>query len=104
MRVIDSRTVNYPTFEEADQIKIDNNFNQSDPQEKSKKKDFLGRVGGFFNSAGKKIKQTASDVSSKVKQMEIKDKIKQTGQKTVELAKDGGHFIADKTKQAYVTF
>lgn len=101
-----SRNLEYPTFEEDDNIVIQDNFNsQSNSNNEIKeKKNFLGKVGGFFSDAGKKIKQTATEVSTKVKQIEIKDKLKQTGQKTVQLAKDGGNFIADKTKQAYVKY
>lgn len=77
----------------------ENNYEQPGVEVKKEKKGFFGKVGSFFNKAADETKKTYKKVEEKVSKMEIKKKLKETGEKTVVLAKEGGHYIADKATQ-----
>lgn len=63
---------------------------------------FFGKIGNFFDKTVKKAEEAAVIVGKKVKEMEIGEKLKEGGEKTWTLVKEGGGFIAEKSKQAYV--
>ena len=86
---------NYTNFNNNEQ----NNYAEPGKEEKKVKKGFFGKVGSFFNKAADETKKTYKKVEEKVSKMEIKKKLKETGQKTVVLAKEGGTYIADKATQ-----
>ena len=70
--------------------------------EKKEQKGFLGKVEGFFNKAKNKVEDTVKKVGDKIKDMEIGDKIKTTGAKTIEVVKTTGTYVVEKGKEAYV--
>lgn len=75
-----------------------------EPNSKVKeKKSLKDKISGFFSSAAKETKKTYNKLEEKVSQMHIKDKLKQTGEKTVILAKDTGKYISTKATQVKVS-
>lgn len=70
--------------------------------EKEKPKNFFDKVGGFFNVAKEQIKTTANNVAEKVKEYEIPEKLKETGQKSFDFAKSTGNFVVEKGKEVIV--
>ena len=58
---------------------------------KPEKKGFFAKVGGFFGS----VKET-------IKEAKLGDKLKETGEKAMVVAKKAGTFVAEKGKEAYV--
>ena len=63
---------------------------------------FFDKVGSFWSKAKDQVKSTAVIVGSKIKEMEIGDKLKQTGEKTLVYAKATGQFVVEKGKEVYV--
>jgi len=64
-------------------------------KEKKEKKSFFGKIGSFFEEAGKTIKDGAKDFGKKVEDLNIGDKIKKAGSKTVDVFKKAGDKIAE---------
>lgn len=58
-------------------------------------------VGSFWSKAKVEMKKTADKVGSKIKEMELGDKIKHTGEKTLVFAKVAGNLVVEKSKEAY---
>lgn len=71
------------------------------PQEQ-KNESFFGFMGNFFKSAGQKVIETSKEVSKKVQDLDIGTKLKETGQKTIEIAKKSGQFVVEGTQKVYV--
>jgi hypothetical protein len=92
----------YPLEQDINSYNEDqsNEESQKDTKEKKSIKD---KISGFFSSAAKETKKTYNKLEEKVSQMQIKDKLKQTGEKTVVLAKDTGKFISSKATQVKVS-
>jgi hypothetical protein len=67
------------------------------------KKSLKDKISGFFSSAAKKTKKTYKKLEEKVSELHIKEKLKQTGEKTVSIAKNTGKYIATKATQAKVS-
>ncbi len=63
---------------------------------------FFGKVGNFFSKAKDKVKTTAKNLESKIKEMELGDKLKTTGDKTLAIMKSTGDYVVEKGKEAYV--
>lgn len=74
------------------------------PADSGTKSNFFGKVGTFFNTAKDKMQITAQKVGSKIKEMELGDKLKNTGEKTVKIMKTTGIFVAEKGKEIYVIY
>ena len=71
-------------------------YDTSSNQEKAKeKKGFFGKIGSFFEDAGKTIEKGAKDFGKKVVDMNIGDKLKTVGEKTIVAFKKAGDKIAD---------
>jgi hypothetical protein len=64
---------------------------------------FMQSVGSFWSKAKVEMKKTADKVGSKIKEMELGDKLKHTGEKTLVFAKVAGNLVVEKSKEAYVT-
>jgi len=92
LELLDFGVNSYPRFDNS--TPIQNTIEQP-------KQSFLGKMGGFFSKAKEQVKQTASNVSEKIKEMEIGDKLKNTGEKTWEGMKIAGSFVAEKSKNVY---
>ncbi len=72
------------------------------PDQPKQKTGFFSSVSSFIAKTGETVKQTANKVGSKLKEMEIPDKLKNTGQKTLVFAKATGNFVVEKGKEVYV--
>jgi hypothetical protein len=84
----------------SNNIAFDNStFIGSEPP---KKKGFFNKVGNFFDKAKEQVGDAVKKVGDKVKEMEIPDKLKKAGDKTVSVAKTAGGFVVEKSKEAYV--
>jgi len=55
-----------------------------------------------LNKAKTSVKETASNVGNKIKSLDLKEKFKNTGEKTMKFAKETGTFVVIKGKEAYV--
>ena len=62
-------------------------------------KGFMGKVVGLFSGLAKDFKTQYKKVEEKVSKMEIKEKLKETGEKTIVLAKKTGVYISDKASK-----
>lgn len=66
----------------------------------------FGFDGSFFKNVGQKVASTstkfAGDFTQKVKGLNLTEKIKETGKKTVEYAKNTGTYINTKAQEVYV--
>lgn len=62
-----------------------------------KNKGFFSKVGGFFGGVKDKL-------SEKIKDAKIGEKIKETGEKAMKIAKKTGNFVVEKSKEAYVRY
>jgi hypothetical protein len=71
-------------------------------KESNIQKGFFGKVGGFLNLAKDKVNSTASIVGTKIKGMEIGEKLKAAGGGAYFAAKETGTFVVAKGKEAYV--
>ena len=71
------------------------------PQEQ-KNESFFGFMGNFFKNAGQKVIETSKDITKKVQDLDIGTKLKETGQKTIEIAKKSGQFVVEGTQKVYV--
>lgn len=80
-----------------------NNSSQNSTVEKTQK-GFLGKVGTLFNSAASKAKEGYKFTTEKLEKLEIKDKLKETGSKTVGALKSAGGYVSDKATQIAVRF
>lgn len=65
---------------------------------------FFDKVGNFFIKAKDKVKITVNNLEHKLKEMEISDKLKITGDKTLAIMKTTGDFVIEKSKEAYVNY
>jgi hypothetical protein len=63
---------------------------------------FFDKVGNFFSKAKDKVKVTVNNLEDKIKEMEIRDKLKTTGDKTMAIMKTTGDYVMEKGKEAYV--
>lgn len=85
----------------------DNKDNDEKPNS-SEEEGMFGKVGYFLKKTGKKLVDNSSnfagDISQKVKDLNIKGKIVQTGIKTVEYAKTTKTFVSDKANIVYVYY
>ena len=75
----------------------------STKQPEPKNESFFGFVGSFFKSAGQKVIETSKDITKKVQDLEIGSKLKETGMKTVEIAKKSGQYVVEGTQKVYVS-
>ena len=78
--------------------KVNNNNNHNEYQES-----FMGYIGGIFLGAGKSVYDLAGGVSKKVGELELNNKIYETGKNVFDLAKKSGTYIAETTMQIYVS-
>ena len=85
----------YPSFDNSTPIC------SSLPTE-NKPKSFFNQVGSFLSKAKDQVKSTAEVVGSKINELEIGDKLKVTGEKTMHIAKATGNFVVEKGKEVYV--
>lgn len=88
---------------------IKNNFesssstlNNSQVSTDSPKKGFFGKVGTFFSSAASKAKEGIKYTGEKLEKLEIKEKLMETGTKTVDALKSAGGYVSDKATQIAV--
>lgn len=95
----------YPLEQDINNYSNENDESEenSENKEVKEKKSIKDKISGFFSSAAKETKKTYNKLEEKVSQMHIKDKLKQTGEKTVILAKDTGKFISTKATQVKVS-
>ncbi len=70
---------------------------------KKKEGSFFGKIGLFFEESGKKIEKAAISFGKKVDDLNIGDKLKTAGNKTVDAFKKAGGKIADTSKDIYVS-
>jgi len=70
--------------------------------EKSHKPGFFDKMGSLFYNAKDKVKTTANNLGTKIKEMELGDKLKSTGDKTLAIMKITGDYVVEKGKEAYV--
>lgn len=86
-------------------------------QHEEVKNDFsyvMSNVGAMFRAVGDSIAEKAHQmgidtklqeakeaITGQISKIQVSDKVKEAGNKTVEYAKKGGEFIADKTKKVY---
>ena len=47
--------------------------------------------------------ETSKDITKKVQDLEIGSKLKETGMKTVEIAKKSGQYVVEGTQKVYVS-
>jgi hypothetical protein len=76
----------------------------STPDQPKQKTGFFSSVSSFLAKTGETVKLTANRVGSKIKEMDIPDKLKHTGEKTLVFAKATGNFVVEKGKEVYVLF
>jgi hypothetical protein len=60
-----------------------------------KQTSFFSKIGGFFG-------EVKSSLSEKIKDSNIREKIKQTGEKAIIMAKSTSNYVMEKGKEAYV--
>lgn len=90
-----------PNFSIDNSRPITSNYNQTNKEQKNSG-GFMQSVGSFWSKAKVEMKKTADKVGSKIKEMELGDKIKHTGEKTLVFAKVAGNLVVEKSKEAYV--
>ena len=71
-------------------------------RENPKQTGFMQSLGSYWGKAKIGMQKTADKVGSKLKEMEIGDKLKTTGEKTLVYAKATGTLIVEKGKEVYV--
>ena len=76
--------------------KINNNSN-------AYQESFMGYIGGIFLNAGKSVYDLAGGVSNKVGDLDLSNKMYETGKNVFDFAKKSGTYIAEKTVQIYVS-
>ena len=85
--------------EENNEDLLGNQKAKEEPEES-----FLGFVGGFIKNAGQKVyessKDLAEDITKKVEELDLKNKIKETGINAVDYAKKSGINAFDYAKQS----
>ena len=85
--------------EESNEDLLGNQKAKEEPEES-----FFGFVGGFIKNAGQKVyessKDFAEDISKKVEELDLKNKIKETGINAVDYAKKSGMNAFDYAKQS----
>jgi hypothetical protein len=74
----------------------------SDLPRPEKKGGFFDKMSNFFDKAKDQVGVAVKKVGEKVKEMEIGDKLKSTGEKTIDIMKTAGGFVVEKGKEAYV--
>lgn len=93
--------------EEEEEVEENNDNSENNTDNNNivvkQKKSIKDKISGFFSTAAKKTKKTYKKLEEKVSQLHIKEKLKQTGEKTVSLAKDTGKYISTKATQAKVS-
>ena len=68
--------------------------------EPKKEESFFGVMGSFFNNVKKTAGEVAGKITKEIDDLKIGDKLKETGESIVGIAKAGGTFIKDKSQQA----
>ena len=85
--------------EESNEDLLGNQKVKEEPEES-----FFGFVGGFIKNAGQKVyessKDFAEDITKKVEELDLKNKIKETGMNAVDYAKKSGMNAFDYAKQS----
>lgn len=85
--------------EESNEDLLGNQKAKEEPEES-----FFGFVGGFIKNAGQKVyessKDFAEDITKKVEELDLKNKIKETGMNAVDYAKKSGMNAFDYAKQS----
>lgn len=74
----------------------------STPDKPKQKQGFFQSVSSFLSNTKESVKQTACKVGCKIKEMNLPDKLKNTGEKTLVIAKATGNFVVEKGKEVYV--
>ena len=92
-----------PDFETGNKlIEIENlrqDVNLSDGKKEKNHKGLLGKIGGFFSGIASKTKKQVKKLDEKLENSGIKDKIKHTGEKTINAVKKTGSYIANTAKK-----
>ena len=69
---------------------------------KVEKTSMFGRLGSFFEESRKSISDAAISLGNKVSDLNIGDKLKKAGNKTLDVMKNAGEKISDKGKELIV--
>ena len=84
---------------------LNNNINDDLLNEKKEKKiqeeSFFGFFGNFLKKTGNKIVEKTKDVSKKIEEMKIGDKIKATGVGAVDFISNTKNLVVNKTQEVY---
>ena len=80
------------------------NKNNNENEEGTKKKGLFSKVGSLFTATSNKVKNAVKATGEKFDKMEIKEKLKETGNKTVNAMKDAGKYVSDKADKVVVSF
>jgi hypothetical protein len=96
--------IDYGVNAEPKHFENSNPIMSSQPQttKNSNSNTFFGKVNSYWSVAKEKAYETANTVGNKIKEMEIKDKLKVTGEKAYDLIKISGEVVVEKGKEAYV--
>lgn len=68
------------------------------------KSGFFNQFGSFFSKAKETVIKTANNLGDRIKELELRDRLKTTGDKTLAIMKTTGGYVMEKGKEAYVIF